>query len=532
MSLDPATPVIVGVGQVVNRPNSEGDGSLADRPEPVGLMVEAIRRAVEDCDGVEPGGVAPSGHNLLEKVQSLRVVRPVSWPYVNPGALVAEALGIEPAELMLSSTGGNSPQALVNATALAIGRGELDVAVVVGADCVYTQTAAQRHPDRPMLGWTVEQPDADRPKAFGSDRRGTTEAEEARGLDLPIHVYPLFENALRSVAGRTLEDHRQHLGTLWSGLSEVAATNPYAWLREPRTAEEVVSADEGNRMIAYPYDKLLCANIQVDQGAAVFMCSAGTADALSIPRDRWVFPWAGADAEDHWFLSHRADFHSSPAIRLAGAAALGLAGLDVGQVDLVDLYSCFPAAVQVAENELGIDPGNGGSHLTLTGGLTFAGGPGNNYGSHALSSMVASLRSNPGSIGLINGVGWYMTKHSLGIYGTEPQRPSEHRSGQLADGVSVERASGFSWADPQMAISALPQSASDADADGPVTIETYSVCYDRGGVPSGAVVACRTSEGRRAWANVQDPDHLNALVTEEGCGRAGLLRLDGTVELR
>jgi acetyl-CoA C-acetyltransferase len=532
MSIDPLTPVIVGVGQVVNRPGSEGEGSLGDRPEPIGLMVEAVRRAMEDADGVGLGAQAPIGHRVIGRTQSLRVVKPVSWPYVSPGSLVAEALGIEPDEQMLSSTGGNNPQAIVNATALAIGRGELDVAVVVGADCMYTQTAAHRHPDRPVLPWTVEPPGVFRPVGFGNDRRGTTEAEEERGLDLPIHVFPLFENALRFAAGRSLEDHRQHLGQLWSRFSDVAADNPYAWLPESRSGDELVTTDESNRMIAYPYNKLLCANIQVDLGAAVIMCSAGTAEALGVPRDRWVFPWAGADAEDHWFLSHRADFHSSPAIRIGGAAAMALAGVEREQIDHVDLYSCFPAAVQVAAHELGLSDGGGGPSLTVTGGLTFAGGPGNNYGSHSLAAMVTRLRAAPGSIGLVTGLGWYMTKHSLGIYGTEPAPAFGADGPGQPDGVSVERAGGFSWADPQAAVSALPQSASDADADGDVTIETYSVSYDRAGVPSGAVVACRTAEGRRAWATVTDPDQLRSLVTEEGCGRAGVLRLDGILNLK
>jgi acetyl-CoA C-acetyltransferase len=532
MSIDPSSPVIVGVGQVVSRPGEEGEGHLTGRPEPIGLMVEAVRRAIEDCDGVGSGAAAPRGHRLVGRAQSIRVVKPVSWPYVNPGSLVAEAFGIEPAEVQLTSTGGNNPQAVVNAAALAIGRGQLDVAILVGADCMYTQTAAHRHPDRPVLPWTVEQPDGVRPKPFGNDRRGTTEAEEAQGLDLPIHVFPLFENALRFGAGRTLEDHRQHIGALWSRFSAVAATNPYAWLREPRAAVELTTTSESNRMIAYPYNKLLCANLQVDLGAAVIMCSAGTADALGVARDRWVFPWTGADAEDHWFLSHRADFHSSPAIRLGGEAVLALAGLTVEQIDHIDLYSCFPAAVEVAAKELGIPVEGAAPGLTVTGGLTFAGGPGNNYGTHALASMVGCLRSDPGSTGLVTGLGWYMTKHSLGIYGTEPMPAQTGDGTGLPERVTVEQAGGFSWADPQAAISSLPQSASDADAEGEVTIETYSVSYDRGGVPDGAVVACQTKEGRRAWARVDDPDLLRALVTDEGCGRAGLLRPDGTVDLR
>jgi len=531
MSVDPTTPVIVGVGQVTDRPGEDRSG-LEDRPEPIGLMVQAIRAAVEDCDGVGPGGSAPRGRRLLDRTQSLRVSNPLSWRYLNPGLAVAAALGIEPAQVMVAATGGNNPQAMVNATALAIGRGQIEVAVLVGADCVYTQTAARRHPDRPVLSWTVQPTDIERPEMFGTDRRGTTEAEEARGLDQPIHVYPLFENALRAARGRTLDDHRDHIGTLWSSFSEVAADNPDAWIRQARSAGEITTPTESNRMIAFPYTKLLTANMQVDQGAALVMCSAAAAEAAGIARDRWVFPQAGADADDHWFLSHRRNFHSSPAIRLAGRSALALAGTTIERMDHIDLYSCFPSAVEIAAAELGLPDDRPERPLTLTGGLTFAGGPGNNYGTHAVAALVGALRSEPGSLGLVTGLGWYLTKHSVGIYGTSPVADGGSGHDDLPEGSEVASAGGYRWASPQPAVSALPQCSPDADADGEVTVETYSVIYERSGVPVRAVVACRTPDGRRAWAGVTDPDHLALLVTEEGCGRLGKLRPDGEVDLR
>jgi acetyl-CoA C-acetyltransferase len=533
MSVDPATPVIVGVGQVTDRPDTGGERPLSDRPEPIDLMVEAVRAAIEDCDGARPGGTARSGQALVAATQSLRVANPLSWQYLNPGLAVAGELGIEPAELLVTTAGGNNPQSMVNATALAIGRGDLDVAVVVGADCVYTQTAVQRHPDRPLLPWTVQPADTPRPTAFGTDRRGTTDAEEERGLDLPIHVYPLFENALRAEAGRTLDEHRRRIGALWHRFSQVASTNPHAWLREVRTAEEIITPSADNRMIDYPYTKLLTANMQVDQGAALILCSAEAARSAGVPEDRWVFPLAGADADDHWFLSHRLDFHSSPAVRLSGASALALAGATIDDIAHVDLYSCFPSAVEIAAHELGLPDTGPGRPLTVTGGLTFAGGPGNNYGTHAVASMVHALRSDPGSLGLVTGVGWYMTRHSVGIYGTEPggaDRPPLVRD--LPAGTNLEAASCFAWAGPQQAVASLPQVSPDADAHGEVTVETYSVSFDRHGSPERAVVACRTPEGRRAWAQATDPDHLTLLVTEEGCGRLGTLRPDGEVDLR
>ena len=532
MTIDPSTPVVVGVGQVTNRPRTEGEGGLADRPEPLGLMLDAVHAAVEDCDGASPGGTAAAGRTLLARVGSLRIINPLSWHYVDPGALLAEELGIEPDQILVTTTGGNNPQSLVNATALAIGRGELDVAVIAGADCYYTQAAARRHPDRPLLPWTVQSADSELPTLFGSDRRGTTKSEEERGLDLPIHVFPLFENALRAESGRTLPDHEAHIGALWSRLSSVAVDNPYAWIREPVPADELTTVTDSNRMVAYPYTKLLTANLQVDQGAALILCSAAAAEAAGVPRDRWVFPLAGADAEDHWFLSHRADFHSSPAIRLAGASALTLAGTSIDEVDHLDLYSCFPSAVAIAAAELGLPDDDADRSLTVTGGLTFAGGPGSNYGTHSLATMVGVLRRAPGTTGLTTGLGWYVSNHSVGIYGTEPQVDRRLVDDRLPEGTVVESAAGFAWADPQAAVGSLPQCSPDADADGEVTVETYSVSFGRSGSPERAVVACRTPEGRRAWARVTDADHLAVLVTEEGCGRLGTLRPDGEVDLR
>ncbi|MGH9097462.1 MAG: hypothetical protein ACRDWB_08560, partial [Acidimicrobiales bacterium] len=338
MVIDPRTPVIVGVGQITNRPE---DGEAATgRPEPVELMAEAVLAAAEDCSGAGAGGAAGVGRGLLRQAQSLRILHPRSWDYINPGELVAEQTGMEPRQLLLTTSGGNNPQRLINQTALAIGRGDLEVAVIAGADCGYTVAAARRDPHRPVLPWASQGVDTAKPDGFGSSRPATTDAEADRGLGVAVNVFPLFENALRAEAGRRLDQHRGWIAELWARGSRVAASNPYAWLRESRTAEQIATPDLANRMVAYPYTKLMVANVQVDQGAALILCSAEAAGAAGVPDDRWVFPLAGADADDHWFLSHRADFHSSPAIRLAGRAALALAGADIDTVARLDLFPC------------------------------------------------------------------------------------------------------------------------------------------------------------------------------------------------
>jgi acetyl-CoA C-acetyltransferase len=515
MALDPRTPVIVGVGQITNR--ADPDVDLADRPEPAVLMADALRRAAEDCDGVAVGGVSPAGDQLLKKATSLRVVGTLGWRVVNPALAVGELLGIDPPELVFTGVGGNMPQSLLNDSALAIARGDADVVLVTGAECMYTRSKIRRSPDERALDWLTQPPDTPAPVVFGTDRPPATDLEMTRGVLLPIHAYPLFENAIRAANGWSIEEHLGRIAKLWAGFSQVAATNPYAWFPEARTAEEIANVGPANRMISFPYPKLCTAIMGVDQGAGFIVCSVEAAKAAGVSQERWVFPLSGTDAHEHWFLSHRLELHRSPAIRLAGTKALALAEVGVDDLGPIDLYSCFPAVVQMAANELGLPIDDPGRPLTLTGGLTFAGGPGNNYVSHSIASAVTRLRETPDSVGLVTGLGWYATKHAIGVYAS---RPPVH-----------EGREGFRWENVQDEVDALPQRSVDSDATGEVTIETYTVSFDRDGVAERGIIAVRTAEEHRAWANINDADQLTELVTTEGCGRQGSLDEAGILSL-
>ncbi|HVX19800.1 MAG TPA: acetyl-CoA acetyltransferase [Acidimicrobiales bacterium] len=516
-ALDPRTPVVVGVGQVTNRPDPAVPADR--RPQPLDLMVQAVVAAVEDCDGVAPGAAAPAGRRLLERTGSLGVVASFGWDPPNPGLLVAGALGIEPAEVLLSGTGGNTPQSLLHRAARAIGRGELDVAVVTGAEALYTRMVAARRQHPPVrLGWATQDPaTTPAPVPFGDDRDPATDAEVAAGVALPVQAYPLLENALRAARGWTLEEHRAAIGRLWSGFSVVAAGNPYAWLPRAMAAEEIMAAGPANRMIGFPYPKLCTANLMVDQSAAYLCCSVAAARAAGVPEDRWVFPLSGADAVDHWYLSERPDLHRSPAIRLAGRDALASAGIGVDDVDRVDLYSCFPVVVQMAAAELGLATDDADRPLTVTGGLTFGGGPGNNYTAHGIATTVRLLRERPGSVGLVTGLGWYATKHAVGLYAS---RPPAHGGRD-----------GFRWSSPQAEVDALPRCPVDDAATGPVTVETYTVTYDRDGRPDGGIAACRTAAGARTWARITDADDLGSVVAADGIGRTGTVGTDRVLKL-
>jgi len=492
--LDPRLPVLVGVGQVSQR-TDRGEPPL----EPVALMVEALRRAAADAGAAD----------ALAGADSIRVSCELSWRYRNPGALVAELVGAQPTDTAYTVMGGNYVQSVVNQTARDIQDGANDLVLLTGGEAWRTRTAARN--DDTDLGWTTQPDTVPLPRQIGSDESLGHPAEFARGVVMPVHVYPMFDIALRAADGISPDEHRRRISTLWSRFSDVAADNPNAWIQRRFTPEEIAEPTPDNRMIGYPYTKLMNSNNMVEQGAGLIMCSVERATALGIPRDRWVFLHSGSDAHDHWHLSNRADLHSSPAIRLAGRAALEGAGIGVDDLAHVDLYSCFPSAVQIAARELGLGLDR---PLTVTGGMSFAGGPWNNYVMHSIATMAGRLRDDEGAYGLCTANGGYVTKHAFGVYAAHP--PASGR---------------FAHAEPQGAIDELPRRELAEDHTGPVTIETYTVMHDRDNEPERGLLACLTADGRRTWGTTEDGPTMKALLADEQVGQSATLAADGTIEI-
>ena len=486
MPLDPRLPVVVGVGQLTRKPS----GSVAGIASPPEMMAEALRLAAEDS------GV---GHALLERADSLQCVEAMSWRAPDPAAVVAGFLGIEPKERVRAVTGGNSPQSLVNAAGVAITEGAADVVLITGAEAMYSRRLAGKNGED--TGWPKQDATATPDRTFGVDRPGTSEFEMSRSLVVPTQIYPIFECAVRADAGESVDEHQVRISELWARFSEVAATNPYAWSPEPVSAERIRTVDDDNRMIGFPYPKLMNSNLQVDQAAAVIVCSVAAAEAAGIPSDRWVFLHAGSDAHDHWFVSERQSLGRSPAIAACGRSAFGLAGLGIDDVAHLDLYSCFPSAVEVSALELGIDAWDPSRPPTVTGGLCFGGGPGNNYVTHSIATMVERLRDHAGDVGLVTANGYYLTKHALGLYSTEPP------------------AGGFRWASAQDEVDASPRRDVAVDHEGDATVEAWTVLHERDGSPQLGLVGALLDDGRRTWANTSDPSLLQVLVTEAVEGR-------------
>ncbi|MBO0866888.1 MAG: hypothetical protein J2P16_17650, partial [Mycobacterium sp.] len=347
MPVDPRTPVLIGYGQV-NQHESRPD------TEPVELMAAAAREAADE--------------RVLAAIDSIRVVNLLSARYRDPGLLLGQRIGADHPATRYSGVGGNVPQTLVNRACLDIQHGRAGMVLIAGAET--WRTRMQLRAQGRKLGWTHQ--DESVPIAAGGDEHlpMAGPAEERIRLDRPAYVYPMFEQALRISTGESIDDHRKRIGELWARFNAVAVDNPHAWIRKHIDAEEIWQPGPANRMISWPYTKLMNSNNMVDQGAALVLTSAQAATRLQIPAERWVFPYAGTDAHDTYAISERAELHRSPAIRIGGERALALAGLGVDGVDYVDLYSCFPSAVQIAAAELGLPIDDPGRPLTVTGGLT------------------------------------------------------------------------------------------------------------------------------------------------------------------
>lgn len=451
--------------------------------EPLGMMEQAARRAADDAG-------CPA---LLSQLDSIRVPRGL-WPYSNPAHTLSERLGVPEAETVLAPISGNMVQRMLTDGAREIAEGLRDAVLIVGAEAEHSKRRAKRAGRE--LNWS--EPAAPAPdRDFDEQETWITPEEVEAGLAHPAAIFSLYENARRYAKGETLDENRDLIARLWHGFAKVAEGNPYAWTRHAPSVATIRDETSDNKMNAYPYTKRLCSNMVVDLGAAVILCSAELAERLGVTRDRWVFLHAATDCKATPLLSNRIDFLRVPGLDLAGTRALELSGLKANDIAHVDLYSCFPAAVQVAAEALGLPFDR---PLTMTGGLAYSGGPFNSYVLHALATAMARLRDDPGSHALVSSVGGSFAKHAFGIYSTEPPR------------------AGFQYADLDTEAEGLPRREFVGNCEGEATIETYALRYHEG-VPSYASISCLLDDGRRTWIKCVDANVLARMLVREACGR-------------
>ncbi len=499
--IHPKTPIIIGVGQI-----TEKDVSLEEASSPLELIEQATTLAIKDA------GIS---HQSITQLSSLVVVKSFREPMRNTPEALANRLGAVKSRQWLAPDGGNGPQYLVNRYAEQIFNGQENFVLLCGSEAMATGRKIVKSGKKPQ--WSIES-DKDAELLF-ADRQMWNDHEFKHGIWQASHVYPLFENALRAYYGNSLDQHQTMMGELFSRLSEVAETSPHAWYPIKRSPQEISKATESNRYVGWPYTKFMNAMNQINQSASILLTSVENAEKMSVDSSRWVFLHGCSDVTDVWNISYRENFYSSPSMRIMGEDALKMAGLSIGDISHLDLYSCFPSAVQIARNELGIRPEDS-RDLTVTGGLPFHGGAGNNYVMNSIAAMADRLRYDRDSFGLVTANGGYISKHAAGIYSTRP----------------VE--GGWSRADSpirELTPNDIQTPNFTETPEGKASIETYSVIFGRSGKPETGIVVGRLGEANDPSATRflslvdDDADMLLSMTQEEFVGRTGNVRQVGEV---
>ncbi|MEH2482001.1 acetyl-CoA C-acetyltransferase [Nitrobacteraceae bacterium AZCC 2146] len=491
-------PVIVGVGEFSNHPKE-----LTAGLEPLALMVEALKRAEQDAGG-----------KLLHDIDSLDIVNFLSWRYSDPAKQLSDKLGIAPKHAYYGPVGGESPIRYIHEAAQRIARGEASVAAICGAEAQSTATKAERA--GVTLPWTPFAKDAPEPLRGANYQKPMA---TMLGVAKPVTVYPFYEAASAAHWGQTPREAHQESGELWSRYAGVAAQNPEAWLKRSYTPEAITQPSPDNRLIAWPYTKLMVANPMVNQSAAILVTSLAKARAAGVPESRMVHIWGGASAEEPRDYLDRDQYVESHAQNAVLKATMNLVDGDSKAFDAIELYSCFPCVPKMARRTLGL---GADVQPTVTGGLTFFGAPLNDYMAHAACAMVRKLRAGA-KVGLLYGQGGFVTKHHALVVSREAPRAT------LSQNTNVQ-------AEADRNRKPVPKYVTEASGNG--TVESFTVIYGRNGDAEHGVVILRTADNARALARVpaQDTATLAHLLNMDRTpvGSSGTISTagDGVLEWR
>lgn len=486
---DPARqPVIVGVGQVNDR-TVDPDEAL----DACGLMIAALREADRDGRG-----------GWLDRLDTLDMVRLFSASMEGVPERLADAMPGLRTTPCFRPGHGTTPMIILASAARRIAEGEAEICAVTGAEAYLTEKRLA----------TRAAGAAGRPDMMMKQLRGSADPINLRyGAVTPIEIYPLFENGMRAYWGQSLSEGQAESAEIWSSFSKVAAANPHAWIRREYAPGEILEVRDGNRKLSFPYTTLTVANNSVNQGAAVILTSLARARALGYPEDELVFVGASACASEPANFRDRRDYHSSPSLAESIRGALERQGISAEACDHLELYSCFPCVPKLARR---VAPFRHDIPLTVSGGLTFAGGPIRNYMMHATAQMVGRLR-NGGENGLLLGNGGYLTEAFATVLS---RKPPEGNLGGLDPDVQA-RSDASRGEVPVFA---------DAYV-GPGTIETYTVSHDRQGLPVRGVILGRTPRGERfiCGADAADASMMDFLMSGVGepVGTAGRVIVQG-----
>ncbi|MHA1192889.1 MAG: hypothetical protein ACTSP9_11415 [Promethearchaeota archaeon] len=486
-------PIIVGAAQFTQRKGT---------PQPLdslSLMVKTGQNAIENTQTKK----------IIDFIDAIYMVNISSWSYEDAPGELSKKLNITPKEKIYLPDGGHSPQMLVNRAAKAIASGEHRCVLITGGEAAYSINKLFKG-KRPKH-WPKKEP----PKYINGGKWDISEIDRKYGLYFPSLTYAIFETALRASSGRSIEEHKKYMGALLERFSKVASKNPFSWTQNLFSADEIITPSPENRHVVHPYTKRMCANNFVDQAGTIIIASEEVAKLLNIERKHWIYIMGGIDLKNINEIYQRPRLDSSPAVREGSQIALKQAGLELSDIDKFDLYSCFPSIIEIFIKELGIkedDP----RELTVTGGLPYFGTPLSNYSLHAITNTVELIRTDPSLKVMVIANGGYNTKQSIGIYGTKP--PTMEWG--VRDDSKIQKS---------ILKKTLPEITEKVN--GKLSVEGYSIIYDRTGQPKRGVLLGSLENGGRGLAIITiESDMLLTLENQELVGKIFVIKYDASLD--
>ena len=474
--VDQIKPCIIGVAQKTWRPTK------GYAPHPLVQAAEIAKIAAADC----------TNESVLSFINELDLVLPLSWKYDDPCSQLAAALSLPDGERKLSGLSGTSPQRFINDAAESIIQGRKRAILVCGAEAFATRKLAKKQ--QLELGWPA--PTRRNAPAFEDPLIPTEITHE---VFQAYATFAMLDSARRAHLGIGLEEYRKNEAEMMAKLSTVAAENTAAWFARAYGSDDLFNLDTSNRMIAYPFSRNTMAFMDVDMASAVIVASEDLADELGVPKEKRVYLHGWDYQKEPPYIAQRKDLWRCPSMENAGHNAMAMAGVTINDIQHLDLYSCFPSALNFCKDALEISDTDGRS-LTVTGGLPYFGGPGNNYTAHSITAMVQKLRQNDGQFGLTSGIGMHMTNHVFTIFSTnKPDRLviPKASSGEQQVCVIEER------------------------VDGPAIIMAYTVLHEKSG--NCALAICELANGHRCYAKCFNEAVLKSMEETEWVGKSVLL---------
>ena len=477
------TPLLAGCAAVQQR-----ETDIAKSREAIALMIDAVKAAAEDC----------GNETILQHVQAIYVPRGM-WQYSDPARLIADAIGVPQAKTVLADF-GILQQTLIGDACERIANGEIDCAIIAGGEAKFRQLQASIQ----QVAAPETEQDAKPNEMMLPAADLCLDAETQAGLMMPVGFYAMIESALRFVRGESVDENRDRIAQRYQRFSEIAAQNPQAWKRDVLPAEQIRNVVGKNRMLAFPYTKAHNSEWNVDQASALILCSEKLADQLGVTQEKRVYPLVSSESNHMLCLSQRKQLHRAPGAEIALQSALSHANLEKNCFDFIELYSCFPAAVQVYANVLGLDDE---CDLTVTGGMASAGGPLNNYVLQATCRMIELMRAkkldekSAVANGLISSISGMINKQAYGLWSTQkPPQP-------------------FAFIDVSDAVEAASKILPVLDNyHGTATIAAYTVLYN-GDAPSRAIVIADTPAGERVVVYSEEKTIMERMLGDEMCGQ-------------